>query len=53
MCSSQGFGNGCFVFDTTLPPHDVAQPHEWLIHVHPTEALEEPRVEHRFRSGEP
>lgn len=48
MFSSHALANGCFVFDVSLPHHDSAEPQEWLIHVHPSEALEEPRVEHRF-----
>jgi hypothetical protein len=53
MCSIQAYGNGCVVFEATLPPHDVARPHEWLVHVHPSEALEEPRVEYQFRTEAP
>jgi hypothetical protein len=49
MFSIHALDNGCFVFEATLPHRDTGQPEEWLIHVHPSEALEEPRVEHRFR----
>jgi hypothetical protein len=48
MFSCQALGNGCFVFETALPHRDVARVHEWLIHVHPSEGLDEPRVEFRF-----
>jgi hypothetical protein len=53
MCSIQSYGNGSVVFEATLPPHDVARAHEWLVHVHPSEALEAPRVEYHFRTGAP
>jgi len=53
MFSIQAYDNGCFVFDAGLPPGDSAQPREWMLHVHPSEALEEPRVQYRFRSGTP
>jgi len=49
MFSSHSLANGCFAFDVTLPLGDSALPDEWVIHVHPIEAHEEPRVEHRFR----
>ena len=48
MFSSHALANGCFMFEVTLPHRDSAAPEEWLIHVHPSEALEEPRVEYRF-----
>ena len=50
LFSSQGYGNGCFVFDTTLRAGATARSSDWMLHVHPTEALEEPRVEYRLRS---
>ena len=53
MFSTQAYGNGCFVFDAGLPADDSAQPREWMLHVHPSEAFEEPRVLYRFRSGAP
>ena len=49
LFSSQGYGNGCFVFDTTVPAGTTSRGRDWVIHVHPTEALEEPRVEYRLR----
>jgi hypothetical protein len=48
MFSGHDLANGCFVFDATVPRRASAQTEEWLIHVHPSEALEEPRVEYRF-----
>ena len=51
MFSTQAYGNGCFVFDARLPPGDSARPREWTVHVHPSEAVEEPRVQYHFRSG--
>jgi hypothetical protein len=48
LYSSQALGNGCFVFDATFPPSD-APAQEWLVHVHPSEAVEEPRVEYHFQ----
>jgi hypothetical protein len=53
MFSSRGLGNGCFTFDAALPHPDSISTREWLIHVHPSEALEGPMVEYRFRSGGP
>ena len=53
MFSTRTYDNGCFVFDVSLPAGDPARPREWMIHVHPSEALEEPRVLFRFRSGAP
>ena len=53
MFSTQAYGNGCFVFDAGLPADDSAEPREWMLHVHPSEACEEPRVLYRFRSGAP
>ena len=50
MFSRQSYHNGSFVFETTLPRQEAERNREWLIHVHPSEALEEPRVEYRFRS---
>ena len=50
MFSSQALENGCFVFEARLPHRDGARPQDWLIHVHPREALEDLRVEYRFRS---
>lgn len=50
MACSHALDNGSFVFEVTLPPHDgVAR--EWVIHVHPAEALDEPRVERHFWTG--
>jgi hypothetical protein len=51
MHCNHPLGNGAFVFDATLPPHDVTRRTEWVIHVHPAEALDEPRVEQHFWSG--
>ena len=51
MFSTQTLGNGCFVFEARIPHRDAPAVPEWLIHVHPSEALEEPRVEHPFRIG--
>ncbi len=48
MFSSHALGNGGFVFEAGLPDHDASKPEEWLIRVHPSETLEEPRVEYRF-----
>jgi len=53
MFSTQAYGNGCFVFDAAVPPGDSARAREWMLHVHPSEAFEEPRVQYRFRSGAP
>jgi len=51
MFSTQAYGNGCFVFEAGLPPTDGARLREWTVHVHPSEAVEELRVQYRFRSG--
>jgi hypothetical protein len=48
MFSELALANGCFVFETTLPHRDSAAPRDWLIHVHPSEAIDEPRVDFRF-----
>lgn len=53
MFSTQSYDNGAFVFEAILPPGDAARPREWRIHVHPSEASEEPRVQCHFRSGRP
>lgn len=53
MTCNHGLGNGAFVFDITLPPQEQGRPQEWMIHVHPAEALDEPRVEHHFSTGTP
>ena len=50
MFSSHAYDNGCFVFEAPLPRGDTAQMHDWLIHVHPHEAVDEPRVDYRFRT---
>ena len=50
MFSSQAYDNGCFVFEAALPPGDTAQKHDWMIHVHPHEAVDEPRVEYHLRT---
>jgi hypothetical protein len=50
MFSSQSYHNGCFVFETRLPAYEAAL-QEWLVLVHPSEAVDEPRVEHRFRGA--
>lgn len=49
MCSTQSYDNGRFVFEATLPAGDEVC--EWTIHVHPSEASDEPRIHYRFRSG--
>ena len=52
MSCDHALGNGAFVFESTLSPSAHAGPTEWLIHVHPAEAREEPRVERHFsRAG--
>lgn len=51
MTCNHALGNGAFVFDITLPPQEQGRPQEWTIHVHPAEALDEPRVEHHFSTG--
>ena len=51
MCSTQSYDNGRFVFEATLPAGDEVRAREWMIHVHPSEAFDEPRVHYRFRSG--
>lgn len=48
MFSVHDLANGCFAFEATPRHRDSAQPQDWMIHVHPSEALEEPRVEYRF-----
>jgi hypothetical protein len=48
MFSEFALANGCFVFETALPLRDSAEPAEWLIHVHPSEAIDGPRVDFRF-----
>lgn len=53
MHCNHPLGNGAFVFDATLPPHDATRRTEWVIHVHPAEALHEPRVEQHFWSSSP
>ena len=50
MFSSHAYDNGCFVFEASLPTGDTPQMHDWSIHVHPHEAVDEPRVEYRFRT---
>lgn len=51
MTCNHPLGNGAFVFDITLPPQEDVRPREWMIHVHPAEALDEPRIEHHFSTG--
>jgi hypothetical protein len=51
MTCDHALGNGAFVFELTLPRHEGAAPSEWLIHVHPVEALVRLRIEHSFRSA--
>jgi hypothetical protein len=53
MFSSHAYDNGCFVFEASLPTDDTTQMHDWSIHVHPHEAVDEPRVEYRFRKPAP
>lgn len=51
LFSSQDYCNGCFVFEALLPRSSTTLAHDWLLHVHPSEAIHEPRVEYRFRSA--
>jgi len=51
MFSSFPYDNGCFVFEASLSPHDAAQVDDWLIHVHPREAVGQPPVTHRVRAS--
>jgi len=48
LFSSHALGNGSFVFEARLPRSDTAKTPEWLIHVHPSEAISEPKVEYRL-----
>jgi hypothetical protein len=49
LFSSQAYGNGCFVFEVALPAGSADQGGEWIVHVHPTEADEDTRVEFRVQ----
>lgn len=49
MFSCQGYGNGCFVFEATIPAGTAERSRGWMIHVHPSEAAEDTRVEFRFQ----
>jgi hypothetical protein len=49
LFSSHALGNGCFVFEATVPERDVAKASEWAVRIRPTEAIDEPQVEFRFR----
>ena len=51
LFSIQDYGNGCFLFEGPLAQRDTREAHDWLIHVHPSEAIDEPRVEYRFRGS--
>ena len=51
MFSSYAYDNGCFVFEASLARHEAARARDWLIHVHPPEAVDEPRVTYRFRTS--
>jgi len=51
MTCDHALGNGAFVFELTLHRYEAAAPSEWLIHVHPVEALVQLRFEHSFRSA--
>jgi hypothetical protein len=53
MTCNHSLGNGAFVFDITLPAQAQVRRQEWMIHVHPAEALDEPRVERHFSTGTP
>lgn len=48
MFSIQSLDNGCFVFDAVIPATETATSHSWMIHVHPSDGFDEPRVEYRF-----
>ena len=52
MFSIQSYDNGCFLFEASLPQGVTAHVHDWLIHVHPHEAVDEPRVEYHLRTPE-
>ena len=49
LFSSQAYGNGCFAFEVALPAGSADQGGEWIVHVHPTEADEDTRVEFRVQ----
>lgn len=53
MFSSYPYDNGCFVFEASLSPRDVALVREWSIHVHPRDGgARSPVSYHMRRSGE-
>jgi hypothetical protein len=51
LFSVLNYGNGCFLFEAPLPQGDWSGAHDWVIHVHPSEAIDEPRVERRVRAS--
>ena len=50
MFSSYPYDNGCFLFEASLYPRDAAEVRDWLIHVHPREALGRPPVSYEVRT---
>ena len=48
LFSSHALGNGSFVFEARLPRSDTARTPEWMVHVHPGEAMNDPMVEYRL-----
>ena len=51
MFSSFAYDNGCFLFEASIARDEAARVHDWLIHVHPPEAVDEPRVTYHFRAS--
>ena len=51
MFSSLPYDNGCFLFEASLSPHDAAQVRDWLIHVHPPEAVDQTAVSYEVRTS--
>ena len=51
MFSSFPYDNGCFLFEASLSPHDAAQIRDWLIHVHPPEAVDQTPVSYEVRTS--
>ena len=52
MFSSLPYDNGCFVFEASLAPRDLALAREWSIRVHPHEGVGESPVSYQVRTSE-